>query len=147
MGILDWARRVLGLKPAPEPPKKVVLTQAQVAVAKLLQVPLNDYAAQVVAATQGTTQPKAKAKTKPKNAVRIWRYCRASGGRDIYCPHCHTKHSISSMNWSVKTCRHCASAVGQYGWLTVPKTAAEKIASADPAKEGTKWDTGGNNNG
>jgi hypothetical protein len=129
MGIFDWARRVLGPKPAPEPPKKAVLTQAQ------------------VAATQDTTQPKAKAKTKPKNAVRIWRYCRASGGRDIYCPHCHTKHSISSMNWSVKTCRHCASAVGQYGWLTVPKTAAEKIASADPAKEGTKWDTGGNTNG
>jgi hypothetical protein len=123
MGIFDWARRVLGPKPAPEPPKKAVLTQAQ------------------VAATRDTTHPK------PKNAVRIWRYCRASGGRDIYCPHCHTKHSISSMNWSVKTCRHCASAVGQYGWLTVPKTAAEKIASADPAKEGTKWDTGGNTNG
>lgn len=123
MGIFDWARRVLGPKPAPEPPKKAVLTQAQ------------------VAATRDTTHPK------PKNAVRIWRYCRASGGRDIYCPHCHTKHSISSMNWSVKTCSHCASAVGQYGWLTVPKTAAEKIASADPAKEGTKWDTGGNTNG
>jgi len=134
MGIFDWARRVLGPKPAPEPrrepepPKRVVLTQAQVA-------------AQVVAATRDTTHPK------PKNAVRIWRYCRASGGRDIYCPHCHTKHSISSMNWSVKTCRHCASAVGQYGWLTVPKTAAEKVASADPAKEGTKRDTGGNTNG
>ena len=130
MGIFDWARRVLGPKPAPEPEPKPAPEPAP-----------------EQGAEPRTGKPKAKAKAKPKNAVPIWRYCRASGGRDIYCPHCHTKHSISSMNWSVKTCRHCASAVGQYGWLTVPKTAAEKIASADPAKEGTKWDTGGNNNG
>jgi len=113
MGILDWARGVLGPKPAPQPKAK----------------------------------PEAKPKAKPRNAVLIWRYCRASGGRDIYCPHCHTKHSISNMKWSVKTCRHCGSTVGQYGWFTVPKTAAEKVASVDPAKEGTKRDTGGNKNG
>ena len=133
MGILDWARGVLG----PKPPKKVVPTRTRIDVAERAGVTLKACAA----------QPKAKAKTKPKNAVPVWKYCRASGGRDIYCPQCHTKHSISSMNWSVKTCRHCGSVVGQYGWLTVPKTAAEKVASVDPAKEGTKWSTEGNNNG
>lgn len=142
MGIFDWARRVLGPKPAPEPEPKPAPEPApeQGAEPRHRRWVLQSYANE----TQGTTQPK------PKNAVRIWRYCRASGGRDIYCPHCHTKHSISSMNWSVKTCRHCASAAGQYGWLTVPKTAAEKMASVDPAKEGIKWDTAaytaGNNN-
>jgi hypothetical protein len=133
MGIFDWARKVLGPKPAPEPEPKPAPEPAP-----------------EQGAEPRTGKPKAKAKAKPKNAVPIWRYCRASGGRDIYCPHCHTKHSISSMNWSVKTCRHCASAAGQYGWLTVPKTAAEKMASVDPAKEGIKWDTAaytaGNNN-
>mgnify|MGYP003624902236 len=123
MGIFDWARRVLGLKPAPVPPKKAVLTQAQ------------------VAATRGTTQPK------PKNAVRIWRYCRGTGGRNIYCPHCYTKHAISSMSWSVKTCRQCHVKAGKREWLTIPTSLAEKMASADPAKEGTKRDTGGNKNG
>lgn len=78
---------------------------------------------------------------KPKAAVRVWRYCRASKvyGREIYCPHCSAPSTVYSFAWSALKCTNCENSAERRKWYTVrtDKELKRQIAQAE-AKAGGK---------
>ncbi len=78
---------------------------------------------------------------KPKGAVRVWRYCRASKvyGREIYCPHCSAPSTVYSFAWSALKCTNCENSAERRKWYTIrtDKELRRQIAQAE-AKAGGK---------
>jgi hypothetical protein len=58
---------------------------------------------------------------KPRGAVRVWRYCRASTvhGREIYCPQCSAPSTVYHFAWSTLKCTNCENSSERRQWYTV----------------------------
>ena len=89
-----------------------------------------------------STPPQAERQwRKPRGAVKVWRYCRASKvhGREIYCPQCSAPSTVYHFAWSVLKCTNCENSSERRQWYTVrtDKELKRQIAQAE-AKAGGK---------
>jgi hypothetical protein len=80
---------------------------------------------------------------KPRGAVKVWRYCRASKvhGREIYCPQCSAPSTVYNFAWSVLKCTNCENSSERRQWYTVrtEKELKRQITQAEAKAGGKKW--------
>jgi len=82
------------------------------------------------------TPPQAEKRwRKPRGAVKVWAWCRASKvhGREIYCPHCSAPSKVYNFAWSALKCRNCENSAERNKWYTVR---TEKELKREAARNG-----------